>query len=208
MRRRSNGQSLVEMAFVAPILIVVLFGIIDMSWLIFAYSTISQGARAGAEEAAEVPPFPSWLEYANNNPGGGFTNITMDGCVNKIVEAVRQDSVLFRGGEGGLNGGLNIGGPEAGGLEFIDITYPNGPDSRNLVDRGPVEVKVSYPVRPLTPLFNLLRIGTENGGDRTLMMTITVRRSIENLGVNPGSPIGTACASDMANWRLINGVAP
>jgi hypothetical protein len=210
MRRRSTGQSLVEMAFVAPILIVILFGIIDMGWLIFAYATVSQGARAGAEAAAQLPPYPSWLAYGDpgGNPGDGFTNINQDACVKTIVDAVRQDSVLFRGAaEGGLNGGRDIGATAGGSLDYINITYPNGSESRNLVDRGPVQIEVSYPVQPLTPLFNLLRIGNaDENGDRSLMLTITVRRSIENLGINPGSPTGVACASDMPNWRAINGI--
>jgi hypothetical protein len=208
MRRRSTGQSLVEMAFVAPILLVILFGIIDMGWLIFAYATVSQGARAGAEVAAQLPPYQSWLDYGEpgGSPGAPFTNIKDDKCVNTIVNAVRQDSVLFRGeGEGGLNGGRDIGASTGIGLDYIKIWYPDGAESRNLIDRGPIEVQVSYPVRPLTPLFSLLRLGNEEGnGDRSLNITITVRRSIENLGLSPESPIGVACAEDIDDWRRIN----
>jgi hypothetical protein len=207
MRRKSIGQSLVEMAFVAPILLVILFGIIDMGWLIFSYATVSQGARAGAEAAAQLPPYQSWLDYETNNPGGSFLNINQDLCVAEIVEQIRSDSVLFRGAdEGGLNGGRDIGAVAGGGFEYIKIWYPGGANTRNLTDRGPIEVQVDYPVRPLTPLFNLLRIGTPDAnGDYSLNISMTVRRSIENLGVKPGSALGVACAADMDDWLEING---
>lgn len=208
MRRQHSGQSLVEMAFVAPVLIVILFGIIDIGYLIFAFATVSQGARAGAEKAAQLPPYPSWLAYATNSPGDPeFANINQDGCVRTIVAAVREDSVLFRGeAEGGINSGRNIGASSGGGLQYITITYPNGANTRNLNDRGPVEVTVRYPVRPLTPLFDLLQIGTARAADgsRAIEMTITVRRSIENLGVDPNTPNGVACAKDMDDWLLLN----
>lgn len=207
MRRNLRGQSLVEMAFVAPVLLVILFGIVDMGYLIFAYATVSQGARAGAEAAAQLPPHATWLAYASNAPGDAdFVNINQDGCVRTIVAAVRQDSVLFRGaGEGGINDGLNIGASSGAGLRYITITYPEGNDTRNLNDRGPVEVTVSYPVRPLTPLFDLLQIGTRDvNGNRAILMTMTVRRSIENLGVDPNTPNGVACAANMDDWRLLN----
>lgn len=43
-----QGQALLEFAFVAVFLLLVLFGIIDFSRLFFAYATMAQGAREGA----------------------------------------------------------------------------------------------------------------------------------------------------------------
>lgn len=43
-----QGQALLEFAFVAVFLVLVLFGIIDFSRLFFAYATMAQGAREGA----------------------------------------------------------------------------------------------------------------------------------------------------------------
>jgi Flp pilus assembly protein TadG len=43
-----QGQALLEFAFVAIFLVLVLFGIIDFSRLFFAYATMAQGAREGA----------------------------------------------------------------------------------------------------------------------------------------------------------------
>jgi hypothetical protein len=43
-----EGQALVEFAFVAMFLFLVIFGIIDFARLFFAYATMSNGAREGA----------------------------------------------------------------------------------------------------------------------------------------------------------------
>jgi hypothetical protein len=43
-----EGQALVEFAFVAMFLLLVIFGIIDFARLFFAYATMSNGAREGA----------------------------------------------------------------------------------------------------------------------------------------------------------------
>ena len=43
-----GGQALVEFAFVAIFLLMVVFGIIDFARLFFAYATMSNGAREGA----------------------------------------------------------------------------------------------------------------------------------------------------------------
>lgn len=51
-RRRERGANLVEMALVAPFLLVLLFGIIEFSWLFAQDLTIKHGAREGARLAA------------------------------------------------------------------------------------------------------------------------------------------------------------
>ncbi len=71
-RTRWRGQSLVEFALVLPIFMVVLFGIVDVSRLVFESSTLSQaareGARVGAVEAGWLPP--TVADSACNQPNG------------------------------------------------------------------------------------------------------------------------------------------
>lgn len=190
MRRRSDGQSIVEMAFVLPVLLIVLFGIIEFGYLIFAYSTISQAARNGAETAAQLPPYQSWLDYKTTNPGI-YGN---DACVRGIMAAITSDATLFNGG---VNNGARV-------QDWVTISYPNnkpGDDTRNLDDRGPIEVSISYPVSGITPLFQLLRLGDGSG---TVNLRVTQRRSLENLGVDPSKPQGVACARDLDDWNRLN----
>ena len=52
LKRSERGANLVEMAFVAPFLILLLFGIIEFAWLFAQDLTIKHGAREGARLAA------------------------------------------------------------------------------------------------------------------------------------------------------------
>lgn len=49
--RGEGGASLVEFAIIAPLLLILLFGIIDTSRAIFAYTTVWSAAREGARAA-------------------------------------------------------------------------------------------------------------------------------------------------------------
>ena len=50
-RDRTRGQSLVEFALVLPILLILMLGILDFGRAIFAYNSVSNGARSGARVA-------------------------------------------------------------------------------------------------------------------------------------------------------------
>lgn len=50
-RERSAGQSLVEVAFVLPVLLIVLLGIFDFGRAIYAYNAVSNAAREAARVA-------------------------------------------------------------------------------------------------------------------------------------------------------------
>jgi Flp pilus assembly protein TadG len=50
-RRRSAGQSLVEVAFVLPVLLIVLLGLFDFGRAIYAYNAVSNAAREAARVA-------------------------------------------------------------------------------------------------------------------------------------------------------------
>ena len=53
-KRRSAlpGAAVVEMAIVAPVLLTLLFGIIEFGWVFMAYQTITNAAREGARTAS------------------------------------------------------------------------------------------------------------------------------------------------------------
>lgn len=48
----TRGQAIVEMAFVLPVFLLLLFGLIDGARLVYANATLSQAAREGARVAA------------------------------------------------------------------------------------------------------------------------------------------------------------
>lgn len=187
-KARPAGQSIVEMAFVLPILLVVLFGIIEFGWMIFAYSTISQAARNGAETAAQLPPHQSWMDLDQTVPKPQDYEYRNDDCVNAVLSSIESDLTII--GEG-VNDQENVS-------SRVTITYPDGANTRNLDDRGPIEITITYPVNGLTPLWDL--IGLEDG----ITMRVTQRRSLENLGRDPTRVAGVACARNMEEWRVLN----
>ena len=51
-RRRSKGGATVEMAVTAPILVVLMFGTIEIGWILLVRQSMYQAARAGARVLA------------------------------------------------------------------------------------------------------------------------------------------------------------
>ncbi len=56
MRRRKHGQSMVEMAFVLPFLVLITLGIVELGYYIYTYSALENATRRGAERASRLPP--------------------------------------------------------------------------------------------------------------------------------------------------------
>ena len=50
-RSRSRGQGLVEFALVVPLIVFLLFGVVDLGRAVFTYNTVSQAARSGGRTA-------------------------------------------------------------------------------------------------------------------------------------------------------------
>lgn len=170
MSRRSTGQSLVEMALIAPILLAFLFAIVDLGYYIWGYSTLFSAARAGAEVASQLPPYPSRLALR----GQGDARWANDPCVQRILEVTNDSTGFFP---------VNA--------SQVTILYPNtlDPNPRRL--GGTIEVQIDYVIEPLTPLVSF--INTMLGDNGTMRIRVTAQRTIESLGNNPNFANGIAC---------------
>jgi hypothetical protein len=62
--RRSKGQGLLEFALISPILLVLLFGIVDMGWIAFNFAQLFNGVREGVRYGS-VPGFDATKQYVN-----------------------------------------------------------------------------------------------------------------------------------------------
>jgi Flp pilus assembly protein TadG len=165
MRRRSSGQSVVEMAFVLPVLVLVLFGIVDFGYYIYGYATIYQAARNGAEKASQIPPYETKVDPKL---------VSNETCVRNILETIQGQATLFP----------NLTANDGQLDSRIQIDYPtdtDGPTGREL--GAPVEVKITYNIQPLTPLWRFVTLGTRG----TMQVRAVSRRSIESLGLNPNT---------------------
>ena len=61
---REKGAALIEYAMIAPLLFLLLFGIIEFSILIFSYNTIANAAREGARYGIIHPADSAGIESA------------------------------------------------------------------------------------------------------------------------------------------------
>jgi hypothetical protein len=74
-KRNERGASLVEFALLLPILVLILFGIIDFGSLYNNYQSVRQGARDGMRQAIVAdpgaPPSPCTIQAGGNVPASG-----------------------------------------------------------------------------------------------------------------------------------------
>jgi Flp pilus assembly protein TadG len=72
-RQRDDGAVVVEAALILPILLMLVFGIIEFGMLFRANTTVSQAARAGARTAVALPRVPGYQTFASNAVGGALS---------------------------------------------------------------------------------------------------------------------------------------
>ena len=157
---------MVEMALLLPLLLLLIFGIIDGGWYIYGYASAYQAARNGAELAAQLPPFEATLASP--------ARMADDPCYQTILVEAQEDIAMFDVTQG------------------LVVSYPDNSLSPKRAVGNPIQVQTTIDIKPLTPLFRLIPIGN-NGVFRVTSKTI---RSIEGLGNTPPTvehPNGIAC---------------
>lgn len=73
-RRRGRGQALVEFALIAPMLFLLIIGIIELGRLVFFYHTINNAAREGARYAIVHGENSPWDRCPSGPMPAGATN--------------------------------------------------------------------------------------------------------------------------------------
>jgi hypothetical protein len=146
MRRRSEGQSLVEMALMLPLLLMILFGIIDLGYYIYGYSTIYEAARNGTEKAANLAPYKSSL-----------TNSSED-CMAAILAETQKGVVLFSDfSSSNVQISYPSGTRALGQPVQVEITY-------NIQPLTPLFRFVSFGSQGVLPIHVMARRSIENMG--------------------------------------------
>ncbi len=80
-RRRDGGAAAVEFALVLPMLLLLIFGLIDFGRMLNAQITLTEAAREGARADALNSSVPSRVSAASQNLGTVTYTIDQD-CVN------------------------------------------------------------------------------------------------------------------------------
>lgn len=74
-QRNQRGQSLVEMAFVLPFLVLMLLGTVEFGYYVYTYSELENATRRASEFASKTPPFSSGDKCAELAKNDALTNV-------------------------------------------------------------------------------------------------------------------------------------
>jgi len=170
-QQRQSGQALVEFAFVVPLFLLLMLGLIDFSRLVFTYVSVANGAREMARVSA--------LSINWNGPAA------IDAFNSYTVVAAGQngatDKVTVRSGDAACARLLDIGGactPTAivCAMPLSAATCPLSPPPQH----GFVEVQVAYTFQ-FNPLFQNRLSGVVDVSFMrpTAQVTTTARAYIE-----------------------------
>lgn len=93
LRKGEHGQALVEMALVLPLFLLLLFGVIEMGRVGYAYITVSNAARAGGRVATIGAPDSEITSSVQNaatslDPASLTINITPTQALRQSGQAV------------------------------------------------------------------------------------------------------------------------
>lgn len=171
---RENGQGIVEFALVLPVLLLLIFGVIEFGRLMFIYSTVVTASREAVRYGSAV----------GTNPGG--TPYFMD-CSGMIDTAMRLGSIAS------INSGdVAIQYDHGPSSESFSGCPPASPDDiEGGVDRVIVQVSTTY--QPIVPLVEIPGFPITSQSARTIMKDIEVGGAV-------GTPFPTSAATTAATF--------
>ncbi len=113
-RRRDHGAQLVEFALLAPLLIILLLGIIEFGWLFSQNNDVRHGAREGARAAA-----------VNLGNDGALHTVTCDSM--DLTSPVEVEFTDGAGGAIGTYGTVTVTATPSSlsGLGLIEVFLPD-----------------------------------------------------------------------------------
>lgn len=157
--RKPSGQGLAEFSLVLPVLLVLVFGVIEFGRLLFYFSAITTGAREAARYAAAAGASPSGVPYYQDCDG-------IRGAAIRIAQfaGIQNDSAdVLIAYDHGPSGGTISGGCPVGGT---------GP-TLALGDR--ILVTVTGEFTPLIPFINFSEITIPAVAKRTLLVNVSIQ---------------------------------
>lgn len=158
-RGRSGGQALVEFALVAPLFLMLLFGVIEYSLINSSVGTFNFAAKDAAREGAiigkgSVPTQPTPTEVDSYM----VNNIILP-RVNGVVVAQASEIDIFQATEtGACNGGStcpykDVWQPKNGVWTSISNKWPSSSRNDALANADYLGVRISYTYTYLTAFF-------------------------------------------------------
>jgi Flp pilus assembly protein TadG len=151
MKRRNSGQSLVEMALIAPFLVMILLLVIDFGRAAYDYATLAGAAREGARTAITTgssrPDDNRVIGAVNQNAIG--LSLSSGSCINDPPPAsptMAANTGLIYVGAGPGNSSTNApAGQAPAGAGACGAVVPS------YAGHYPLTVTIKYNFQPLTP---------------------------------------------------------
>lgn len=151
-----KAQGMVEFALVFPILLVLIYGIIEFGRLLFIYSSVTTASREAARYGSAV------------NRVGGNTPQYLD-CAG-ILNAARRAAILTP-----INASnVSIRYDHGPGTATIATSCPAAQD-QNFVLGDRIVVQVTVPYSPLLPLVNFASFNVTSTTGRTILKAVEVQ---------------------------------
>jgi Flp pilus assembly protein TadG len=158
--RKTRGQALAEFALVFPILVLLLFGIIDFGWMLFNYSQLYNGLREGLRYGS-VSGYDATAQYLQCDT---IRNQIMTLAGMSSVQATNITVTYDNGDPNTVKGSCPVGGPAK---DTSNVAMTN--DSIQLGDRVYIDVNVD--VQFLTPF---IKAFAKNGMNMHLRAARTI----------------------------------
>ena len=151
-KQRQVGQVLAEFALCLPIVVMLVFGLIDAGRAVFAYNSLARGARVGARYGAVY----GGSQYA----GGGFWTTTGNAAGTYAASGVFAANTIVS------RTALSVPGLDSDDLQ---VTIEGlGAPGYVFSQRTPVRVTVTYVFRPATPVFSGVPLTLSSAGTATI----------------------------------------
>jgi hypothetical protein len=148
--RGERAQSLVEFAFVVPMLLILVFGIIDFGLGLRAYISVSSATREGARYAAV------------GNPAGTFTSGGSGDCNGSTTTTVIGKTCN------------TLNGLDLENVEDVTVTYPDGK-----APGESVVVEMEYEYEYITPVQRIVNFLSGGSISDSLTITASTDMRLE-----------------------------
>jgi hypothetical protein len=162
-KQRTRAQGMVEFALALPVILLVIFGIIEFSRLLLTYSSVYTASRDAVRFAVVTGMSPAGVPHYQDCNGirAAGMNLGRFGGVRSTDFDIRYDRGLFEIPE-----------------EFTSLQSCNGATSTINLELGDrVLVKVSTVFRPIVPIANIPPITVSSTTARTVLGVVDVRRT-------------------------------
>lgn len=154
-RRGERSQTMTEFALVIPVLLLMIFGILDLGRLFYAYATISNAANEGARTAAHASlpggiamPSDAEVLLAVRARSAGLP-VSFSSCPNGPVSSAGMPAGaawIFITAPGGQAMNAPGGQPASGGAGCAAVVPASG--------HVPLRVTILHRFQPATPLLH------------------------------------------------------